>query len=89
MIKKIKLKKNVVIVNKHHERGYDNKKGVIMIEEDNGNTHYLDVTSRNDITQAVHDYIDIVDTKKTKEEVIWHNILDDKETLKSLERGKE
>lgn len=33
MIKKVTIKNNVIIVNKHHERGYDNKPGVIIIEK--------------------------------------------------------
>ena len=36
MIKEIKTKKNVIMVNKNHERGYGNKQGVMIIEEENG-----------------------------------------------------
>ena len=36
MIKEVKVKTNVVIVNKHHEQGYENKEGVMIIEKDNG-----------------------------------------------------
>ena len=39
MIKEVKKKRNVIMVNKHHERGYDNEKGVMIIEEENGTKH--------------------------------------------------
>ena len=36
MIKEVKTKKNVIMVNKNHERGYGSKQGVMIIEEENG-----------------------------------------------------
>ena len=36
MIKEVKIMRNIISVNKNHERGYDNEKGVIIIEEENG-----------------------------------------------------
>ena len=82
MIKEVKIKRNVVMVNKNHERGYESKEGVIVIEEENGKKHILDLESNTDISES--DYIDIVDTKKTKEEIIFKNILFDTETLERL-----
>ena len=86
MIKEIKTKKNVIMVNKNHERGYGNKQGVMIIEEENGTKHILDLASNTDISKS--DYIDIVDTKKTKENVLFKNIMLDTERLKELSEGK-
>ena len=36
MIKEVKIKRNIISVNKHHERGYDCEEGVMIIEEENG-----------------------------------------------------
>ena len=85
MIKEVKIKRNIISVNKNHERGYDNEKGVIIIEEENGTKHILDIKSNTDISKS--DYIDIVDTKKTKEEIIFKNILFDTETLERWSNG--
>ena len=35
MIKEVKIKRNIIMVNKNHERGYDVEKGVMIIEEEN------------------------------------------------------
>ena len=35
MIKEVKIKRNVIMVNKNHEQGYGNKQGVMIIEEEN------------------------------------------------------
>ena len=86
MIKEVKTKKNVIMVNKNHERGYGNKQGVMIIEEENGTKHILDLASNTDISKS--DYIDIVDTKKTKENVLFKNIMLDTERLKELSEGK-
>ena len=43
MIKEVKTKKNVIMVNKNHERGYESKQGVMIIEEENGKKHILDL----------------------------------------------
>lgn len=85
MIKEVKTKKNVIMVNKNHERGYGSKQGVMIIEEENGKKHILDLKSNTDISTS--DYIDIVDTKKTKEEILFKNIMLDTETLEKLARG--
>ena len=85
MIKEVKIKKNVVIVNKHHEQGYGNKEGVMIIEKDNGDKHILDLESNTDISKS--DYLDIVDTKKTKENVLFKNIMFDTEKLEKLAKG--
>ena len=86
MIKEIKTKKNVVMVNKNHEKGYESKKGVMIIEEEDGKKHTLDLESNTDISKS--DYIDIVDTKKTKEEILFKNIILDTELLKRLSGGR-
>ena len=86
MIKEVKTKKNVVMVNKNHEKGYESKKGVMVIEEENGKKHTLDLESNTDISKS--DYIDIVDTKKTKEEILFKNIILDTELLKRLSGGR-
>ena len=77
MIKEVKIKRNVIYVNKNHERGYDNEKCVMIIEEENGTKHILDLESNNDISAC--DYIDILDTEYTEEEIIFKNILFDTE----------
>lgn len=77
MIKEVKIMRNIISVNKNHERGYDNEKGVIIIEEENGTKHILDLKSNTDISKS--DYIDIVETEDTKEEILFKNILFDTE----------
>lgn len=86
MIKEVKIKRNIISVNKNHERGYDSKEGVMIIEEENGTIHILDLKSNSDISTS--DYLDIVDTKKTKEEILFKNILFDTEKLKRLSEGR-
>ena len=86
MIKEVKTKKNVVMVNKNHEKGYESKKGVMIIEEENGKKYTLDLESNTDISES--DYIDILDTKKTKEEILFKNIILDTELLKRLSGGR-
>lgn len=87
MIKEVKIKRNVIYVNKNHERGYDNEKGVMIIEEENGTKHILNLESSADISKS--DYIDIVDTEETEEEIIFKNILFDTEWIKRLVSGGE
>ena len=87
MIKEVKIKRNIIMVNKHHERGYDNEKGVMIIEEENGTKHILNLESSADISKS--DYIDIVDTEETEEEIIFKNILFDTEWIKRLVSGGE
>ena len=77
MIKEVKIMRNIISVNKNHERGYDNEKGVIIIEEENGKKHILDLKSNTDISKS--DYIDIVETEDTKEEILFKNVLFDTE----------
>lgn len=86
MIKEVKIKRNVIMVNKHHERGYDNEKGVMIIEEENGTKHILSLKSSADISTS--DYIDIVDTEDTEEEIIFKNIIFDTEWIKRLSEGR-
>ena len=85
MIKEVKIMRNIISVNKNHERGYDNEKGVIIIEEENGKKHILDLKSNTDISKS--DYIDIVETEDTKEEILFKNIIFDTETLEKLANG--
>ena len=85
MIKEVKTKKNEIMVKKNNERGYESKQGVMIIEEENGKKHILDLTSNTDISKS--DYIDIVDTKKTKENVLFKNIMFDTEKLEKLAKG--
>ena len=85
MIKEVKTKKNVIMVNKNHERGYESKQGVMIIEEENGKKYTLDLESNTDISES--DYIDIVDTKKTKENVLFKNIMFDTKKLEKLAKG--
>lgn len=82
MIKEIILKKNVIMVNKNHEKGYLNKEGVIIIEEVSGKKYILDLESNTDISDS--DYIDIVDKSRTKEITLFKNIMLDVEMLRSL-----
>ena len=85
MIKEVKIKKNVIMVNKNHERGYGSKQGVMIIEEENGKKHILDLQSNTDISTS--GYIGILDTKKTKESVLFKNIMFDTEKLEKLANG--
>lgn len=85
MIKTITIKRNIIMVNHHHDKGYGSKKGVIIIEEDNGKKHILDLESNNDISHS--DYLEIIDTKKTKEEVLFKNFMLDTELLEKLNKG--
>ena len=75
MIKEVKIKRNIIKVNKNHERGYDVEKGVMIIEEENGTKHILDLESNNNITHC--DYLDIIDTEETKEEILFKEVLFD------------
>lgn len=75
MIKEVKIKRNIIMVNKNHERGYDVEKGVMIIEEENGTKHILDLESNNNITHC--DYLDIIDTEETKEEILFKEVLFD------------
>ena len=50
MIKEVKIKTNVVIVNKHHEQGYGNKEGIMIIEKDNGDKHILDLERKKSVS---------------------------------------
>ena len=65
--------------------GFINKKGVMIIEKDNGDKHILDLESNTDISKS--DYLDVVDTKKTKENVLFKNIIFDTERLEKLANG--
>lgn len=82
MIKEVKILNNVVMVNLHHEIGYDNEEGVMIIEKEDGEKYIIDLESSTDISSS--DYIDIVPTKKTKEKILFKNILFDTELLKRL-----
>ena len=75
MIKEVKIKRNIIMVNKNHERGYDVEKGVVIIEEENGTKHSLELESNNNITHC--DYLDIIDTEETKEEILFKEVLFD------------
>ena len=77
MIKEVKIKRNIISVNKHHERGYDCEEGVMIIEEENGTKYILDLESNNDISKC--DYLDIIDTEETKEEILFKEVLFDNE----------
>ena len=57
----------------------------MIIEKDNGDKHILDLESNTDISKS--DYLDIVDTKKTKENVLFKNIMFDTEKLEKLAKG--
>jgi hypothetical protein len=82
MIKKVIIKNNVIIVNKHHERGYDNKPGVIIIEKENGEKYILNLENDADISKC--DYIDVIDTEKTEKEILFSNLILDNERLKTI-----
>ena len=87
MIKEVKIKRNVIIVNKNHERGYENEEGVMIIEEENGTKHILDLDCDSDISTC--DYLDVLDTEVMEEEIIFKNILFDTEWIKRLASGGE
>lgn len=75
------------MVNKHHELGYGNELGVMIIEKDSGDKYILDLESNTDISNS--DYIDIVDTKDTKEDILFKNIMFDTEKLEKLAKGNQ
>lgn len=68
------------MVNLHHELGYKNKEGVMIIEKDDGVRYILDLESFTDISSS--NYIEIVITKKSKEKILFKNIMFDDELLK-------
>lgn len=86
MIKEVRVKKNVIMTNKNHEQSYKNTLGVMIIENDNGEKYILDLESNADISNS--DYIDIVDTKKTREKTLFKNIMLDNELLCRLAKGE-
>lgn len=45
MIKEVKIKRNIIMVNKHHNRRYWNKEGIIVIERDDGKRFILNLRS--------------------------------------------
>lgn len=80
MIKKIAKLTNVKQYNKHHDRDYYSKKGVILVEiEKENKLHILDIDSMTDITDS--DYIEVKMTPKTKLEYIFNNVLFDEEDI--------
>ncbi len=80
MIKKIAKLTNVKQYNKHHDRDYYSKKGVILVEMEKENKlHILDIDSMTDITDS--DYIEVKMTPKTKLEYIFNNVLFDEEDI--------
>ncbi|MCI6457258.1 MAG: hypothetical protein MSA56_06110 [Clostridium sp.] len=80
MIKKIAKLTNVKQYNKHHDRDYYSKKGVILVEMEKENKlHILDIDSMTDITDS--DYIEVKMTPKTKIEYIFNNVLFDEEDI--------
>ena len=80
MIKKIAKLTNVKQYNKHHDRDYYSKKGVILVEmEKEDKLHILDIDSMTDITDS--DYIEVKMTPKTKIEYIFNNVLFEEEDI--------
>lgn len=80
MVKKIAKLTNVKQYNKHHDRDYYSKKGVILVEmEEEKKLHILDIDSMTDITDS--DYIEVKATPKTKLEYIFNNVLFDEEDI--------
>lgn len=86
MIKLVKIVENIIEYDQHHELGYDSENGILIIEEDNGKRHILDLDSNTDISDS--DYIDILTTRKTKENILFKNIFYDTELLEKFSRGK-
>ena len=81
MIKEVYILKDIILYNKHHEQYYYSKKGVIVIIN-NDKKFILDLESNTDITNS--DYIEIRNTKKTKKQIIFKNIIYDEELLAKL-----
>ena len=80
MIKKIAKLTNVKQYNKHHDKDYYSKKGVILVEmEKEKKLHILDIDSMTDITDS--DYNKIKMTPKTKLKYIFNNVLFDEEDI--------
>lgn len=80
MVKKIAKLTNVKQYNKHHDKDYYSKKGVILVEmEKEKKLHILDIDSMTDITDS--DYIEVKMTPKTKLKYIFNNVLFDEEDI--------
>lgn len=79
-IKKIAKLTNIKQYNKHHDKDYYSKKGVILVEmEKEKKLHILDIDSMTDITDS--DYIVVKTTPKTKIEYIFDNVIFDSEDI--------
>lgn len=86
MIKNVYIKKNIEVINENHGIGALKKKGVLVIEDTNDNKQVLDLTSMSDITNC--GYINVRDTKRTKTDYIFKNLMYDTERLDKLAKGK-
>ena len=51
-IKNIAIIKNVIIHNKHHNKDYFTKKGILVIEYEDNTRNVLDIESSSDITNC-------------------------------------
>ena len=85
MIKEVKIKRNVLVTNDHHKRAYFSGEGIMIIEDENGKQYILDLESNADITNC--DYLGIVTTEQTQEEVLFKNIMFDTEKIEKLANG--
>ena len=85
MIKEVKIKRNVLVTNDHHERAYFSEEGIMIIEDENGKQYILDLESNADITNC--DHLGIVTTEQTQEEVLFKNIMFDTEKIEKLANG--
>ena len=74
-VKEVKIVKNILTYNEHHDVCFLCVKGVIIIEMKNGTKHILDIESNADITNS--DYLKIIETNDMEEEILFKNVLYD------------
>lgn len=86
MIKNVYIKSNVEIINTNSGIGALRKKGILVIEDTNDNKQILDLTNMSDITSCKH--IIVKDTKKTRVDYVFKNLLYDIETLEKLAKKR-
>ena len=70
-VKRIIQKKNIIIINDHHNVEFKSKNGVLVIEYTDNMETVLDFDCGSNITKC--DYLRVKETKNTKEKVIFKN----------------
>lgn len=71
-ITKITQYNNVTLYNKHHDKEYKSKEGIIVVEYENGKKSILDLQAQFDMTDS--DFLVATIEKKSKEKVLFQDI---------------